>query len=264
MTGNASQEWDPQAITCVGANGAVAYVATTAAQTGNGCGSVATVTRGYPATPALAPITYANGAPVQGAYLSQINNNPTFSGTGCSCIPASATNFIYSLSTPVLTGATPIAQVGAHLIFTYGNARLYLAGSMRLGNDPYTGVAFVGNTTGDFLFDLGPWRSGPGNHGKLTYEAQGFAAGFNGLTQNQYYFPGAALNNSWSTNVGGQYFLATEVKYWVSDNVTLGVGIGRVGLLPNVSLPAGGLSCPGCAVTGLGQNAAFAEMIMAF
>jgi len=276
LTGENSQEWDPQAITCVGANGALAYVATTAAQTGNGCGSVTATGRGYLPTPALTPVAYVNGAPVQGAYLSQINNSPTYSGTGCSCIPASAGgpgvpgNFIYSLSTPGLAGSTPIAQVGAHLIFTYANARLYLAGSMRLGNDPYTGTAFTGNTTGDFLFDIGPWRSGPGNHGKLTYEAQGFAAGFNGLTQNQYYFAGAALNNSWSTNIGGQYFLETGVKYWVSDNVSLGVGVGRMGLLPNVSLPAGnvnpgqGVSCAGCSVTGLGQNMAFLEMGMAF
>jgi hypothetical protein len=260
LTGYSSLEWDPSAVICTGATGATRYFANTAAVPFTTCG---TATSGG-VTQTLNPLTYANGAPITGAYLSAANNNNTISGTGCTCIPASATNQTYSLSTPGLALTQPISQIGAHLIFTYGNARLYLAGTYRFGNDPYTGTTFVGNTTGDFVFDLGPFRAGPGNHGKMTYEAQGFAAGFNAMTQNNNYFGGPILDNSWQTAFGGEYWLETAVKYWVSDNVNLAVGIGRSGLLPNVLLPASGTTCPGCVVTGFGQNMAFAQMNLNF
>jgi len=260
LTGYSSLEWDPSAVICTGATGATRYFANTAAVPFTTCG---TATSGG-VTQTLNPLTYANGAPITGAYLSAANNNNTISGTGCTCIPASATNQTYSLSTPGLALTQPISQIGAHLIFTYGNARLYLAGTYRFGNDPYTGTTFVGNTTGDFVFDLGPFRAAPGNHGKLTYEAQGFAAGFNAMSQNVNYFGGPILDNTWQTAFGGEYWLETAVKYWVSDNVNLAVGIGRSGLLPNVLLPASGTTCPGCVVTGFGQNMAFAQMNLNF
>jgi hypothetical protein len=259
-TGYSSSEWDPSAVICAGANGATRFFANTAAVPFTTCG---TATSGG-VTQTLAPLTYANGTAITGAYLSAANNNNTISGTGCTCIPASATNQTFSLSTPGLVTTMPISQVGAHLIFTYANARLYLAGTYRFGNDPYTGAAWTGNTTGDFVFDLGPWRAGPGNHGKVTWEAQGFAAGFNSLTQNNNYFGGPILDNSWSTNYGGQYWVESAFKYWVSDNVNVAVGYGRAGLLPNVLLPAGGTTCPGCVITGLGQNMAFAQMNLNF
>jgi hypothetical protein len=259
-TGYSSSEWDPSAVICTGANGATRYFANTAAVPFTSCG---TATSGG-VTQTLTPLTYANGTAITGAYLSAANNNNTISGTGCTCVAASATNQTYSLSTPGLVLTQPISQIGAHLIFTYGNARLYLAGTYRFGNDPYTGAAWAGNTTGDFVFDLGPFRAGPGNHGKFTYEAQGFAAGFNSLTQNNNYFGGPILDNSWQTAFGGEYWVEAAVKYWVSDNVNLAVGYGRSGLLPNVLLPAGGPTCPGCVITGFGQNMAFAQMNLNF
>jgi hypothetical protein len=259
-TGYSSLEWDPSAVICTGANGATRYFANTAAVPFTSCG---TATSGG-VTQTLMPLIYANGAPITGAYLSAANNNNTISGTGCTCVAASATNQTYSLSTPGLVLTQPISQIGAHLILTYGNARLYLAGTYRFGNDPYTGTTFAGNETGDFVFDLGPFRAAPGNHGKMTYEAQGFVAGFNSLTQNNNYFGGPILDNSWQTAFGGEYWLETAVKYWVSDNVNLAVGMGRSALLPNVLLPASGPTCPGCVVTGFGQNMAFAQMNLNF
>ncbi len=260
-TGYSSSEWDPSAVICTGANGATRYFANTAAVPFSTCG---TATSGG-VTQTLTPLTYANGTAITGAYLSAANNNNTISGTGCSCIPGTTPgNYVYSLSTPGLVLTAPISQIGAHLIFTYNNARLYLAGTYRFGNDPYTGKAWVGNTTGDFVFDLGPWRAGPGNHGKLTYEAQGFAAGFNAMTQNVNYFGGPILDNTWQTAFGGEYWVETAFKYWVSDNVNLAVGVGRSGLLPNIILPAGGPTCPGCVISGFGQNMAFAQMNLNF
>ncbi len=260
-TGYSSNEWDPSAVICTGANGATRYFANTAAVPFSTCG---TATSGG-VTEALNPLTYANGTAITGAYLSAANNNNTISGTGCSCIPSTTPgNYVYSLSTPGLVVTRPISQIGAHLIFTYNNARLYLAGTYRFGNDPYTGAAWVGNTTGDFVFDLGPWRAGPGNHGKLTYEAQGFAAGFNAMTQNVNYFGGPILDNTWQTAFGGEYWVETGVKYWVSDNMFLAAGVGRSGLLPNVTLPAGGVTCPGCVITGYGQNMAFLQANLNF
>jgi hypothetical protein len=262
-TGYSSSEWDPSAVTCTGANGATRFFANTAAVPFTTCG---TATSGG-VTQTLTPLTYANGTAITGAYLSAANNNNTISGTGCTCLPASAANQTFSLSTPGLVTTLPISQLGGHLILTYANARLYLAGTVRFGNDPYAlggPSSWAGNTTGDFVFDLGPWRAGPGNHGKVTYEAQGFAAGFNSLTQNNNYFGGPILSNTWQTAFGGQYWIESAFKYWVSDNVNLAVGFGRSGLLPNVLLPAGGPTCPGCVITGFGQNMAFAQMNLNF
>jgi len=267
-TGYSSSEWDPSAVICTGPASAgtpTRYFANTAAVPFTSCG---TATSGG-VTTTLTPLTFVGGAPITGAYLSAANNNNTISGTGCSCLPSTGAtaipgNFVYSLSTPGLVLTAPLSQIGAHLIFTYGNARLYLAGTYRFGNDPYTGAAWVGNTTGDFVFDLGPFRAGPGNHGKFTYEAQGFAAGFNSLTQNNNYFGGPILDNTWQTAFGGEYWVETAVKYWVSDNMNLAVGVGRSGLLPNVLLPAGGPTCPGCVITGFGQNMAFVQANLNF
>ena len=161
-TGYSSSQWDPSAVICTGPSSVgspVRYFANTAAAPFTTCG---TATSGG-VTTTLTPLTYANGTAITGAYLSLANNNNTISGTGCSCLPSTlAGNYVYSLSTPGIAGTRPISQLGAHLIFTYNNARLYLAGTYKFGNDPYTGAAWVGNTTGDFVFDIGPWRGGSG------------------------------------------------------------------------------------------------------
>jgi hypothetical protein len=228
-------EWDPAAVICTGAGGQTRYFANTAAVPFTACGA------------GLAPIT--------GAYLSVAANNPTISGT------ASAA---FSNSTPGLAVFQPVSMIGGHIVFNYGNARLYLAGSYRLGNDPYTGSAFVGPLTGYYELSFGPLTSRAGNRGKWTYESKGFAAQFNGLTPNTNYFGGPALENSWNTNFSGLYWVSAYAKYWTSNESAIALGFAHTGLLPNTLLPAGGVACPGCVVSGYTQNAGYLELSLSF
>jgi hypothetical protein len=242
-TGLPMSEWDPAAVICTGAGGQTRYFANTAAVPFTTCGA------------GLAPITYANGAPITGAYLSAAANNPTVTGTA-------ATPF--SNSTPGLAVFQPLSMVGAHLVFNYGQAHLYLGGTYRLGNDPYTGSAFVGPLSGFYEASFGPMTNKRGNRGKWTYESKGLAAQFNSLTPNTNYFGGPALENSWNTNFSGLYWVSAYVRYWTSDESSLALGFGHTGLLPNTVLPAGGAACPGCVVSGYTQNAGYLELSLSF
>jgi hypothetical protein len=157
-----------------------------------------------------------------------------------------------------------ISWIGAHAIMQFGQARLYLAGTLHMGNDPYTGKAYVGNTSGSFLFDYGPYRAQTGNTKKWTFEAGGWTVGFNAATANNNYFGGPNLPNTINTNPQGLFWLQTQVKYWESDSSFISLGFGHYGLNPNTTIPAGGVACPGCVVTGFNQNAAFTEFNINF
>lgn len=250
-TGQSSVMWDPRAVMCNGtgaAAGQTRFFANTAAVPFTNCGTGGGAVWTTP--------TYATGTPIEGYYLSPAANNPTYSGTA-----AAPVNY----ATPGLAVGNPISQLGGHVILIDGNVRLALEGTLHLGNDPYTGAAWAGNMTGEFLFDYGPWRGGPGNKGHWTYEAQGFAVGFNGATPNMgNYFGGPVLDNSWTTNYNGLYWMEAGIKYWFSDNTYMQVGYGHVGLLPNTALPASNSTCPGCVVSGYSQNAGFLQMNVNF
>jgi hypothetical protein len=242
-TGGASTLWDPSAVICTGTGanaGGSRYFANTAAVPFTTCGA------GY------SPITYTNGTAITGAYLSQAANNPTVSA-----LTAGGTA---SFTTPGL--ATSVNQTGVlgGITADFGKLHASFSGSIKLGNDPYTGAPWVGNLAGAWLVDYGPWRPGtPGNHGHFTYETQGYAIQFNGLLSNQYPLSSSALSNSWASNFGSQYWAEVGVKYWTSDNTYFNIGYGRSGLLPNTTIPAAGLTCPGCVISGSGQNAGFLE-----
>jgi hypothetical protein len=238
-TGLPQSEWDPAAVICTGAGGQTRYFANTAAVPFTSCGA------------GLTPITYANGAPITGAYLSPAANNPTFSGTAAAP---------FSNSTPGLAVFQPLSMVGGHLAFNFGKARLYLAGTYRLGNDPYTGKAFVGPLAGFYELSFGPLKGAPGVHGKWTFESKGLAAQFNSLTPNDNYFGGPSLDNSWNTNFSGLYWVSAYARYWTSDDSSIALGFGHTGLMPNTVLPAGGVACPGCVVSGYTQNAGYLEL----
>jgi hypothetical protein len=242
-TGGNSNLWDPSAVLCTGAGGTSRIFANTAAVPFTTCGA------------GFAPVTRVGGAPITGAYLSPANNNPTVTGTA-----AAPSSFI----TPGLAVNVPINWVGAHFITQFGNARLYLAGTLHMGNDPYTGASWVGNTSGAFLFDYGPYTVRPGNRGKWTYEASGWANGFNALTGNNNYFGGPNLTNSINTNPSGLFMVQSQVKYWLSDSAFISLGYLHEGLMPNTTIPAGGVACPGCVVSGFNQNAAFTEFNLNF
>jgi hypothetical protein len=242
-TGGNSTLWDPSAVMCTGAGataGGARYFANTKAVPFTSCG------------PGYSPITYTNGAPITGAYLSQANNNPTLT-----TLTAGGTA---SFITPGL--ATEVNQTGVlgGITADFGKLHASFSGSIKLGNDPYTGAPWVGNLAGAWLVDYGPWRPGVrGNHGRFTYETQGYATQFNGMLSNQLPLSSSALSNSWSSNFGSQYWAEVGVKYWTSDNTYFNIGYGRAGLLPNTTIPAGGLTCPGCVISGFGQNAGFLE-----
>jgi hypothetical protein len=255
-TGYAGVQWDPAAILCVGPAGANAsstrYFANTAGSPFVSCNPDGK-------SPGFTPLVYHNGTPITGYYLGTVANNPTL---------ATAAGGI-STTTPGLAIGTPNTMVGGHAIITDGNARLVLEGTIKLGNDPYTGAAWLGNLGGEFLFDYGPWRAGgltgaDHNRGKWTYEAQGFAVQFNGQTQSTNVVGGPILDNSWTTNYGGTFWVEGGIKYWISDTMYAYLGYGHTGLLPNTELPAGSATCPGCVLTGLSQNLGFLQVNMNF
>jgi hypothetical protein len=250
-TGDNANQWDSSAVMCTGAGGTSRLFANTAAVPFTSCGA------------GFTPITYANGAPITGAYLSPANNYPTPTGsTVCPINTASPTcaNFI----TPGLAVNTNLSQVGAHVILQYGAARLYLGGTLHLGNDPYTGVGYIGNSTGSFLFDYGPYRAQAGNARKWTYEAGGYANGINSLTGNLNYASGPGLMSTFTTNPAGLFWLQSQVKYWTGNESFISVGWAHYGLMPNTTIPAGGVACPGCVVTGYNQSALFTEFNINF
>ena len=207
-------QWDPSAVLCNGAGGTQRYFANTAAVPFTTCGA------------GFTPVTYTNTAPITGYYLGAAANNPTYSGTAAA--PAAFT-------TPGLVLTNPINMVGGHIQFVYGKARLYLAGTYHLGNDPYTGAAWVGPLSGNFVADYGPYSPGTGNTGKWTYEAQGLAVQYNGGMPNTNDFGGPVLDNSWTTNWAGLYWVEAAVKYWISDNTNIALGYGHSGFCPTRS-----------------------------
>ena len=190
-----------------------------------------------------------------GLLPERVSQQPTYSGTAAA--PAAFT-------TPGLVLTNPINMVGGHIQIVDGKARLYLAGTYHLGNDPYTGAAWNGPLAGDFVADYGPYKAGSGNAGKWTYEAQGLAVQYNGGLPNTNDFGGPILDNSWASNWAGLYWVEAAVKYWVSDNTNIALGYGHSGLLPSTVLPASNGSCPGCVVSGYSQNAAFLQVNLGF
>jgi guanyl-specific ribonuclease Sa len=261
-TGTDNNLWDAAAVLCTGTTPVVAGVGTV------GQTKFFANTKAVPFTTCgagFAPVTFTNGAPITGYYLSPQANNPTLTGTAVPGVAtASLTAPVGSFTTPGLAVGTPVSSLGGHAILTYGPARLYLAGTYHLGNDPYTGAGWVGPLSGDFVADYGPFRAGPGNRNKFTYEAQGFAIQFNGSMPNTNDFGGPILDNSWTTNFSGMYWVEAAVKYWLADETNVAIGYGHAGLLPNTVLPAGNATCPGCIVSGYTQNAAFLQMNMNF
>src|ERR1019366_6102186 len=100
---------------------------------------------------------------------------------------------------------------------------------MHLGNDPYTGTTWLGNLTGAFVADYGPFKPGR-NRGKFTYELAGTANQIKSLTGNNNYFGGPNIMNNWNTNPSGLFWLNANVKYWESDTSNITLGFGHFGL----------------------------------
>jgi flagellar hook-basal body complex protein FliE len=227
-SGNGSTLWDPAAVLCTGPAGASRVFANTAATPFVSCGA------------GFTPITYTNGAPITGSYINGL--------TGAN---GAAVN-------------NAISQIGMFGVLNYGPLRVYLAGTDKTGNDPYTGTGWKGNLTGFVQADYGPYLGRPGAKGHFTYEVVGFAAQFNGVTPNLGTFGGPVTWNNFSTNWSGYYWANVGVKYWVSDQAYAGVFYAHAGLLPYQIMPAGGVTCPGCVVTGDSRNAVYGEVNLAF
>ena len=221
--------WDAAAVNCVGSTPATAGLSKTlpllAGQSyaTGGCGT------GYN------PIVYgapgaAAGLPVTGAYIS--------TGPGAQ--------------------APHEDTVGLFAVENYGQLRLVLEGTDRLGTDPTTGSRWKGNVTGFFQADYGPYRADTGVRGKYTAELGGFAAGMNGLR----YYANTSLWAQFSTNYADYYFLFAGVKKYVTDTAYLGIWYVNMGLLPNTVIPAGSAQCPGCVISGDHRNAVYTELNM--
>jgi hypothetical protein len=168
----------------------------------------------------------------------------------------------------VTTGAGAFAPhetyLGSTVVGNYGQLRIVLEGTDRLGIDPTTGSKYIGNMSGFFQADYGAYLATPGAHGKYGLELGGFAAGFNGLGPGFIYYTGPSIFSQFSTDPSDYYFLYAGIKKFVTDTAYVGIWYVNMGLLPNTVVPAGSAQCPGCAITGDTRNALFGELNLAF
>ncbi len=146
----------------------------------------------------------------------------------------------------------------------FGQLRLVLEGTVRLGNDPTTGTGWQGNYTGFFKPDFGPFTQAPGVKGKWDLNLVGFAAGMNGLGPGFDFYQSPNQWVQFSTNWSDYYYASIGVKRFITDTAYLGVWYANMGLLPNTVIPAGSPNCPGCVVSGDSRNAVWAEFNLAF
>ena len=238
-SGYHSSFWDASAVNCVSTpagakTSKVIPLVAGQAYTAGGCGA------------GFAPIVYgapgaAAGLPVTGAYIN---------GTSLTTAPGAQVPHETTL--------------GGTIVANYGQLRLVLEGTDRLGNDPTTGAGYLGNLTGFFQADYGPFTGASGVHGKYTVSLGGFAAGMNGLGPGFGYYASPAIWTQFSTNFSDYYFLWGGVKKWLTDTATIGVYYVNMGLLPGTVIPAGSASCPGCVITGDTRNALYGEFTLGF
>lgn len=237
--------YDQYAVNCIGTglpvtiNGVATTIARTTSKvlpllvnqpyTSGGCGA------GY------TPISYgapgaAAGLPITGAYLS--------TGAGAQ---APHENFI-----------------GGFIVGNYGQLRVVVEGTTRLGNDPTTNAKWAGNMTGFFQADYGAYLAHPGVKGQYGLEIGGWAAGFNGLGPGHNFYQSPNMWSYFGTNYSDYYMGYIGVKKFITDTAFVGVWYMHQGILPNTTIPAGSAACPGCVITGDSRNAVFGEVNLSF
>ena len=238
--------WDASAVNCLGTGvvapgsppGTVAVPRTTSKTlpllagqtfTAGGCGL------GYTPVVYGAPGTSA-GLPVTGAYLT--------TGSGAQ--------------------APHTSMIGGFVIGNYGQLRIVVEGTDKLGIDPTTGVKYTNNLTGFFQADYGPYLQAPGVRGKYSVEIGAWGAGFNGLSPSQNYYQAGNPWVQYSMDPSGYYFAFVGIKKFLTDSAFVGVFYNHMGLLPGAIIPAGSAACPGCVITGDTRNAVYGELNLAF
>ena len=154
--------------------------------------------------------------------------------------------------------------VGAFYTGKFGKFSFSVDGTVHLGNDPTTGAAWQGRYSGLVQADYGPFTAGPGNKNKWNVEALGFASQFNALSPGMEYYESFTPWNYYSTDYSGYYLGTIGVRRWLTDSAAFSVFYTHIGLLPNITIPAGSAACPGCAITGDSRNAVYGMLQLQF
>ena len=233
--------YDPYAVMCTGTGLPVAGVTTATSAS-----KVIPLAAGQPYSAGgcgtgFQPIVYgapgaSAGLPVTGSYVS--------TGAGAQ--------------------APKISMLGGFIVGNYGELRIALNGQVRLGNDPFTGVRWIGNMSGYAQADYGAYIAHPGIKGEYGLEAVAFAAGMNGLGPNNNYYQGPNWYTAFGSNYSDYYTVMLGVRRFITDTASVGIFYAHQGILPNTTIPASSPSCPGCVVTGDSRNAVWGELGMAF
>ena len=237
--------YDPYAVMCTG----------TGLPVGTGATAVTTPTSTSKVLPLLAGQQYTAGG--CGAGFQPI----VYGAPGASAgLPITGSY----LTTGAGAQAPKINMLGGFIVGNYGALRISVDGEIRLGNDPTTGVKWLGNTSGYAQLDYGAYIPHPGIKGQYGLEMAAFASGINGLGPNTNFYQGPNWYTAFGSNYSDYYTVMMGVRKFITDTASVGVFYAHQGILPNTTIPASSPQCPGCVVTGDNRNAVWGEVNMAF
>jgi S-layer homology domain len=157
-----------------------------------------------------------------------------------------------------------------------GQFQVALNYGQRIGNDPFTGTSWAGSqmiqatltyaSRGNLYGNTpNPFYPGGGtansNVVQLYWEYAGLGAGSNGFP-----FSGSVVpeNNTAFSNAAGLQHWLLAYSHWFNNNFRAGITLMHWNENPNVVIPAGSLTCPGCFVNSANMNQVYLETYLYF
>jgi hypothetical protein len=150
--------------------------------------------------------------------------------------------------------------------------KMQFEGFKRFSTDPYTGVAWNGNEALYANFDYaskgnlrsGPLYTGTGIKGSNVVDFQYYNAGLNSYGQDSAMVGIAAYTNEFYNSINGMQVFSVALERWFSNYFRAGIVYEHFGLKNGVTIPAGGLTCPGCTISALNANTVFLDTYLIF
>jgi hypothetical protein len=178
----------------------------------------------------LCPTLSTKGAPTIAAAIG---------GTGA--YQAAVTNLSEGAAFGRITGT--VAKVPASL---------EAEGTMRFGNDPFTGTTWKSNTAYWVQAKLGAYNPKPFH----AYVEGGYiAAGYNSVSAHTSIINGTSYDGEFQGDPNGYQIGYAGMHYWFSQYARIGVEYQYYDLLHGTAYPVASASCPGCFLThDLGQG----------
>jgi len=134
----------------------------------------------------------------------------------------------------------------------------------RTGNNPLTGAPWIGKVGwfGELIYSskggnwfTGPYYVGQGIKGSNLVQFQFFNTGANGFGADNGTQATTTINNSFLYPQGGSLLTWNlAVGRWLTNNVRVALLYEHFNNLPNVFIPAGSTTCPGCYVDAFHAN----------